>query len=143
MFPGVACQTLERPRKVDDRRNFFVITVHRCQFVRLLERLLERHSNFERHLLGNAIDESIGLPKHPSRVADNSLCRHRAEGNDLGDSIATVALGDVFDDTIPAFHTKVDIEIGHRHTLGVQKSLKQQNMFQRIQVRDSEYPGHE
>ncbi len=93
MLPGVSGQPFERFGEIDDRGHFLIITIHRGEFVRLIKCLIERHPDLERHQFGDPIDEAVGMTEHPATVADHGLGRHRAEGDDLRDLVATVALG--------------------------------------------------
>ena len=46
------------------------------------------------------------------------------------------------DHPIAALHTKIHIEIWHGHPLGVEESLKQQVIFQRVKVCNTKSIGH-
>ena len=54
-----------------------------------------------------------------------------------------VLLRDVFDDAVAAVHAEVDVEVRHRHAFGIQESLEQQVVLQRIDVGDAEAVGHQ
>ncbi len=50
---------------------------------------------------------------------------------------------DVLDDLVPAVLAEVDIEVRHRHALGVEEALEEQVVRDGIQVRDPQRVGHE
>ena len=52
-------------------------------------------------------------------------------------------LSDVINDTVASLHTEINIEIGHRHAFGIEKSLEQQIVIQRVKIGDAEYPGNQ
>ena len=45
---------------------------------------------------------------------------------------------DVVDDAVAAVHAEVDVEVRHRHALGIQEALEQQVVAQRIEIGDAE-----
>ena len=60
------------------------------------------------------------------------------ERHDLADVVLAVLLGDVLDDLVAPVHAEVDVEVGHRHALGVQEALEQQVVRDRIDVGDAQ-----
>src|SRR6202035_5877173 len=59
-----------------------------------------------------------------------------AEGDDLGDLLAAVLLGDILNHLAAAVGAEVDIDIGHADALGIQEALKQQAVLERIDIGD-------
>ena len=141
MLAGIPRQALELAGEIDDRRDFLVLAVHSREFVVLGQRLFERHADFERHLLGDPVHESVRMTEDPARVANDGLGRHRAVSDDLGHALAAVALRNVLDHAVPAFHAEIDVEVRHGYALGVQEALEQQVVFERVEVGDSEHEG--
>ena len=83
----------------------------------------------------------IGHSQYAPGVAQHGLRGHRAVGDDLADLVATVFLRDVVDHRIAAVHAEVDVEVGHRHALGIEEALEQQAVAQRVEIGDAEAPG--
>ena len=106
-------------------------------------RVVERDAELERNELGDLVDVAVTHAEHAAHVAHHRLRRHGAVGDDLRDALASVLLRDVFDDAVAPVHAEVDVEVGHRHALGVQESLEQQVVFQRVDVGDAEAVGHQ
>ena len=52
--------------------------------------------------------------------------------------VLAVLLLDVLDDLVAPVHAEVDVEVGHRHALGVQEALEQQVELERIEVGDAQ-----
>jgi hypothetical protein len=67
----------------------------------------------------------------------------RAEGDDLGDAIGAVLVLDVLDDLAAPLLAEVDVEVRHRHPLGIEEALEQEPPAQRIEIGDGERPGHQ
>ncbi len=143
MLACVPDQALQRLRQIDDGGDLFVVAVHARQLFRLLQCLVEGHPDFEGHQLGDAIDKAIRLPENAAGIADHRPRRHGAERNDLRDAIAAIACGHVIDDPVAALHAEVDVEVRHRNTFRVQETLEEEIVFERIQISDTQNPGHQ
>ena len=50
---------------------------------------------------------------------------------------------DVFDDLFAAVHAEIDVEVRHRHPLGVQEAFEQQRIAQGVKVGDGQRIGHQ
>ena len=143
MLSRVARQPLELLREVDEGPDVLLLRVAPAQLLFLLEGLVERHLQVEGDKLGDAVAEAVGVPQHPAHVPHDRLRRHAAVGDDLGDTLAAVALGDVLDHPVPPLHAEVDVEVGHGDTLGVQEPLEQQVVGERVEVGDPEAIRHQ
>ena len=71
------------------------------------------------------------------------MLTQRAEGDDLRHPVAAVAFLDVGDDLLAAVHAEIDVEIRHRHALGIEEPLEEQPVAQRVQIGDRQRIGHE
>ena len=100
----------------------------------LLKRLFQRHAHLKGYELGHLIGQCVRLVLHARDISYNRLCRHGAECDDLRYGVSTVCFRNIIDHFIPAIHTEIDIKIGHRNPLRIQKSLKKEIVFDRIQV---------
>src|SRR5262249_38315074 len=126
MLAGIAREPLERTREVDDSLDVLLLAMQSPQLLVLLERALERHAELHGNELCDAVDEAIGMAEDAADVAHDGARRHRAVRDDLRDALAPVAPGDVFDDAIAPFHAEVDVEVRHRHPLGIEEALEQE-----------------
>ncbi len=81
------------------------------------------------------------MAEHPAGVLNRRLGLDRAVGDDLRDAVRTPLLGHVPDHVSAPALVEVDVHVGHRHTLGVQESLEDQAVHQRIEVGDAHRVG--
>src|SRR5581483_3691555 len=105
---------------------------------RVVEALLRR-----RDQLRDRISLGERKAERAADVLDRRLRLQRAEGGDLRDFVGAVFLLDVADDLIAPADAEIDVDIGHRFALGVEKALEQQTVSDRIEVGDLERIGDE
>ena len=96
----------------------------RLAFDRLLQR--DRLRRILRHELAELVDLPVRHLQHAADVAQHAARLQRAEGDDLRHLVAAVALLHVSDHLVAAVLAEVDVEVGHRHALGIQEALEQQ-----------------
>ena len=105
------------------------------------------HAQRERDLgaLGDQLGQLVGLGRrllhHPADVAEQAAGLEAVEGRDLPDPLDAVVLGHVADHLLAPIHAEVDVEVGHRHALGVQEALEQEVVLERIDVGDPHAVG--
>ena len=122
---------------------FGVLRDHVLEDRVLGERLVERHVERRRDLLGDAVDVGI---RHVERAADvphHGLRLHRPEGDDLRDVLAAVLPRDVVDHFAAPPLAEVHVDIGQRHALGVEEALEDEIEVDRIDVGDAHAPRDE
>ena len=141
VLADVARQSLQLAGQINQRPDFLVVFIQPAQFRFLLNRFVEGDAQLERNQLGDTIHEPVGMTQHPPHVAHHRLGRHAAMSRNLRHPLPAVALGDVFDDPVPAFHAEINIEIRHRDPFGIQEPLEQQVIRQRVQIGDAEGVG--
>jgi hypothetical protein len=105
----------------------------------LLER--DRIGRVLRHELGELVDLAVAAFEHPADVAQHAARLQGAEGDDLRDPVAAVALLDVGDHFVAPLLAEVDVEIRHRHALGIEEALEQEAEAHRIEIGDGERVG--
>ena len=137
---GVARHALEALAHLEHVVDARIVLRHLAQDGVLGQRLVERHVERRRDLLGDAIDVGVGHVHRAADVADHRLRLHRAEGDDLRDVLAAVFCGDVVDHLAAAPLAEVDVDIGQRHALGVEEALEDQVVVQRVDVGDAQRP---
>ena len=76
-------------------------------------------------------------------VPDRGPGQHRAEGDDLGDVVLAVLASDVGDDLVAPAVLEVDVDVRHRHAIGVEEALERQLVEDRVDRRDAERVGHD
>ena len=70
-------------------------------------------------------------------ILDRVLCGHRGIGNDMGTVLVTVLIFHPFQHLAAPVVVEVGIDIRERDTVGVEETLKQQVVLQRVDLRDT------
>ena len=94
-----------------------------------------------RHQLAELVDLAIGHLQHAPDVAQHAARLQGAEGDDLRDLIAAVALLHVADHLVAPVLAEIDVEIRHRHAFGIEEALEQQPEPHRIEIGDGQRIG--
>ena len=108
-----------------------------------IDRLLQRHrlGGIVRDQFRDFVDLAERQAEHAADIAHRRAGLKFAESNDLRNAVAAVFVSNVVDDAVAAFLAEVDVEVGHRHALGIEEALEQQTEAQRIEVGDGQRPG--
>ncbi len=141
---GVAHDPLEPLRDVDDLLGRRVLVAGLAQRLSGLQAFLERRRAAHDRVgdqLRQAIARAVVEAEHARRVARGGAREHLAEGDDLRDRLAPVLLGHVAHHPLAPAHREVDVDVRHRHALGVQEALEQQVVAQRVDVGDRQAVG--
>ena len=137
----VTRHTLDRLRHVDNLARFHIGLVHLSEFRTGRERLINRHAQLKRNRLGDLVGLGIADAERPADVAHRLLGFHRTEGDNLRNTILTVFARHVVDDLRPALIAEVDVNIRHADTLRIEKTFKDQIVFDRVDVRNCQTVG--
>ena len=140
---GVARHALELAGEPDQPLDLGVGVVHLLELGRQHERLVELDAQLVRDGLGDAVDLAVAHAHDPPDVADRGPRQHRAEGDDLGDVVLAVLAADVVDDLVPSLVLEVDVDVGHRHAVGVEEPLERQAVVDGVDGRDAQGVGHD
>ncbi len=110
-----------------------------------IDRFRERHrlGRVMRHELAELVDLAVGHFEHAADIAQDAARLQRAESDDLRDLVAAVALLDVADHLVAPVLAEVDVEVRHRHALGIEEALEQEAEADRIEIGDGERIGDE
>ncbi|CAB4345305.1 unannotated protein [freshwater metagenome] len=118
----VPYDSLKAARDVNDLRGSRVVVTSLAQRLAFLHAVVEAW-RAALDWIGDQLREPVA---GSVIVAENSRCvasclprEHAAEGDDLRDRFAAVLLGDVLDHALAATHREIDVNIRHRHALGV------------------------
>ena len=143
--PGVLADIAREPFQLERHlHDFLGILIAFDEFtqLRLLrDRFFQRNAHFERNQLGQLVSQTIGLALHTCHVAHDSLGSHGAEGNDLRHGFLAVHLCHMLNDAIAAIHAEIHVEVRHRHTLRIEKTLEQQVITQRVKIGNAQRIG--
>ena len=137
MDRGVADDALQPPGDVDDLLGRGLGVVGDPQGLAGREAVLERgraaHDGL-RDQLGQPVTGAVVVAQDARRVAGRGARLHLAEGDDLSDPVGAVLLRHVADHALAPADREVDVDVGHRHPLGIEEALEQQPVAQRIDV---------
>ena len=95
-----------------------------------------------RHRLGQALTDRVRLVHHAGGVLKRLLRLNGAEGDNLRNLVLAVLIGHVVDDLAAATIVEVHIEVGHGDAVGVEESLENQVVVQRVQLGDAHRVRH-
>ena len=129
----------DRQKAIDDR-----LLLTRLLEARLaLDRLFERDGigRVGGHQLAEPVDLPVGHFEHASDVAERRARLQRSEGDDLRNPVAAVALLHVGDHLVAPLLAEVDVEVRHRHAVGIEEALEEEPEAKRIEVGDRQRPG--
>ena len=140
---GVPGQAFEPLRDVEGARHHRILVAERLQLRLALDRGCQRHrcGRILRHQFCQLVDLAIGHLQHAADVAQHAARLQRAEGDDLGDLVAAVALLHIVDHLVAAVLAEVDVEVRHRHAFRIEEALEQQAEADRIEVGDGQRIG--
>ena len=134
---GVAGDALELPGEVVIRLTAGSPSTMPRSSGRGLDRLVEPDPELVRDGLGDPVDLAVAVAEHAPDVADRRPGEHRAERDDLGDVVGAVLAGDVGDDLVAPAVLEVDVDVGHRHPVGVEEALERQLVGDRVDRGDA------
>ena len=136
---GVARAALQRlghgPQLGHARIALDLLRERRGFLERLVERNIEREARDE---LRDAVGLAVGEAEDAGHVAEHGLGPHRPERDDVGDAVGAVAVDDVADHLVAPVVGEVDVHVGHRDALGVEKPLEEQPVPDRVDIGDAE-----
>ena len=79
---------------------------------------------------------------YSGNIFNRAFCRHSPESNNMRNMIYAIAFLYILNDLITTFIVKIHINIRHRNSLGIEKTLKEQIIFDRIQIGNSKTIGN-
>ena len=128
MGAGVAIQTLQLQGDFHQAAHRLVVIAHLLQLGLPIDRLLKRNGlgRIVRNQLRHPVHLEERQPQHAAHVAYGGAGLQLAEGDDLRHPVAAILSADVFDHLVATVLAEINVEVGHRHALGVQESLEQQ-----------------
>ena len=103
----------------------------------------DRIGRILRHELAQLVDLPVRHLQHAADIAQHAARLQRAEGDDLRDAITAVFLLHIIDHFVAPILAEIDVEVGHRHALGIKKALEQKAEADRIEIGNGERIGDE
>ena len=105
-----------------------------------IEDLAQRHPlahDVGWHGLGDLVAQGEGVAEDTVGVLDGGLRLDLAESVDLAGVLGAVLSGDVVDDLVALTVVEVEVDVGRVDSLGVEESLEQQPVLQRVHLDDA------
>ena len=145
MGRGVAVESLQLHRDVDQPGDRRVLVAHLAQQRLALDRLLQadRVGRVVGDQLAQPVDQPVGHLHDAADVAQHGAGLQLAEGDDLRHPVVPVGLLHVADHLVAAVLAEIDVEIRHRYALGIEEPLEQEIETDRVEVGDGERVGDE
>ena len=130
--------TLEPARDAQELLHLRIGLLHLPQRLALVERLVQRHVERGRDLLGHPVDVGVRHLEDTPHVPYDGFRLHRPERDDLRHVLASVLLRHVVDHFAAAPLAEIDVDVGHRHAFRVEEPLEDEVELQRIHVGDAQ-----
>ena len=92
--------------------------------------------------LGELLADLEVLAEDTRGVLQGLLGLNRAVGDDLADAVLAVLALDVSDDLVAPAFVEVDVEVGHRDSLGVEEALENQAVLEGVKLGDLQGVGN-
>ncbi|MNJ50149.1 hypothetical protein D3C77_454110 [compost metagenome] len=140
---GVARHSFHLPRHVQEASNTLLRLIEPLQIRAFFHCPLDRHAQAARDKLRYFVHFAERDVQHTSDIPYRRSGRHRSESYNLRYMFGTIFFRHVNNDLIPPLIAEIDIDIRHRHPLRVQKPLKQEIVFHRIDIRNVEHISDE
>ena len=141
---GVAVEALELQGEIEQGADSGVLVALFLQLGLAVDGLRKRHRIGR--VVGDQLREpvhlAIGHLQHATHIARDHAGLQLAEGDDLRHAVTAIALLHIGDDLAAPVLAEVDVEVRHRHALGVEEALEQQVEAERVEVGDGEHIGH-
>ena len=113
-------------------------TGHAGEFRFFVERLVNGDVEFVGDELGDLVCLGVRKVQHTGHAAHRGLGLEAVEGGNLADVLLAVVVADVLDHAVASGNVKVNVEIGHRDALRIQKSLEKQPVMQGVHIGDTQ-----
>ena len=123
------------------------LAVFICIIVKLfelgqLQRMLQGNAQLRRHGFCNGVHLGIRHAHGSAAISDGGTCGKRTKSDDLRHVFPAIPLCHVVNDLVAAVVAKIDINIGHADSLGVEESLKKQIVANGIHVGNAQRKRH-
>ena len=145
MGGGVPGHALQGTGHIDEPMYLLIGLVQITELLAQTQGIVQRYMQCTRpagHQLGDHIHLRIGNVQRTAYIPNGGAGRHRAKGNDLCHMVIAVFAPDIVHHFTAPQIPEVHINIGHGHTLRIQKALKIKVELHGINVRNMQAIGH-
>ena len=132
MSGSVARHTLNTARHINKLLCFGAAFIEGFKLRRDFERAVNGNFQFVRYLLCNGIHCRIRQAENTANVAYRRARRKSSERYYLRHVVISVFLDNIIYDLLTSDIAKVNVKVGHTDPFGIEKTLKQQVIFHRV-----------
>ena len=136
----VSWHTLDTAADINQPTHLVVGDIHRTQF--FVVKCIVDACAVRGNQLCNRVNGAVRHAECPARITDGSTGRKSTEGDNLCHTVLTVLTLHIINDLFTPIIAEVNVEIGHRNTLRVQKSFKEQVVCNRVDIGDADAEGN-
>ena len=140
---GITRQSLNLSRKIDDPARRLILLIALAKVRRFLKRSIQRYVKLCRDEFCDCRHLAERHLEYACDIANGAFCAHCAKGCNLRNMILTVTFLDIRNNPSAVDVVKINIDIRHRHALGVKKALKEECVLEGIDVRNAEQIGND
>ena len=101
------------------------------------------HIQLRRDHFCDHVHLGIGHIQHTAHIPDHTPGSQGTKSNDLHHPVLAILFHHIIDHFLAPFKAKVHVNIRHRYTLRIQKTLKKKIIFDRIQPGDPQRIGYQ
>ena len=136
---------LERFCRIEQFRNAWILRIHTGQILAHADGLLNGEVSSRHHgnHLGNPVHIAVWHGQRPPHVTHGSPGSHRSKCDDLRHAIRAVLGHHIVDDLLPAFVTKIDVDIRHADAFRIEKAFKDEVVPNGIHTGDAQAVGYD
>lgn len=136
MRAGISGKPFQVKAVVDQGAYRRIRLVEVFEFLRAVQRLLQRDARAARHHLCDLVHFAKGQIHDTADITDDGTRRERAEGDDLRHLLSAVLLCEIGDDLPASAIAEVGIDIRHGDSLRIQEAFKEKVETQWVDFRD-------
>ena len=141
MRAGISGKPFKIETVVDQCVHRRIRLVEVFEFLRAVQRLLQRDARAARHHLCDLVHFAKGQIHDTADITDDGTRRKRTEGDDLRHLLGAVLLCEIGDDLPASAIAEVGIDIRHGDSLRIQEAFKEKVETQWIDFRDVQEVG--
>ena len=139
-MPGKSLQALSH---IDQRVDLLVCLIHGAKLLAHGQRFVNGNVQLHRHHLCDGITEIVGQIHYPSHIPDHAPGCQRTKSYDLHHPVFSVFSHHIINDFLAPFKAEIHVNIRHGHSFRIQETLKQQIIFDGIQLRNAQGVSHQ
>ena len=142
MCPRVSVEPLQNISVLQDCLEIVITARRLLEFGAVLQCGLQFDFRIVRNHLGKIVALGVGNLQNPSDITNHAFGTQRAKRDDLGNVVFAVLSLHIVDDFATPGLAEVDVEVGGRNTVRIQKALENEIVANRVDRDDSQCIGN-